>query len=407
GAIAMGVEPTQRGGWRAGGTCTREGTMFQAGNQDGGGIEMFVDIKGTLVNQPPTADAGPDRTVECNAIGRGVFTLGGSADDPDNNVASIGWFRGSRIGPLVGMLPSVEEVDQAVGTTTSYVLKVIDTFGQYDEDTTSVTVVDTTPPSVTAPATAQAECTGPAGTPVDIGQATATDACDASPDISNNAPQLFPLGTTTVIWSAIDDSNNVGHATQQVKVADTTPPDLTVQLAPTVLWPPDHKLVTITATITVSDTCDPHPTIRLVSITSNEPDNGLGDGDQPDDIQAVFDTDDRVFLLRSERGGLGGGRVYTVTYEASDASGNKTTRQADVNVPKSRGPPPKPFHGQASNPGRPRPCRRRKTPRTTRLLRSATRFGVGRRALAHLMPASSEGVRAEVTQWSGSGGTPR
>ncbi|HKA04801.1 MAG TPA: HYR domain-containing protein, partial [Acidimicrobiales bacterium] len=301
-AISIGVDPTQPGGWRAGGTCTLEGTMFQAGNQDGGGIEMFVDIKGTLVNQPPTADAGPDRTVECNAIGRGVFTLGGSADDPDNNVASIGWFRGSRIGPLVGMLPSVEEVDQAVGTTTSYVLKVIDTFGQYDEDTTSVTVVDTTPPSVTAPATAQAECTGPAGTPVDIGQATATDACDASPDISNNAPQLFPLGTTTVIWSAIDDSNNVGHATQQVKVADTTPPDLTVQLSPTVLWPPDHKLVTITATITVSDTCDPHPTIRLVSITSNEPDNGLGDGDQPDDIQAVFDTDDRVFLLRSERG---------------------------------------------------------------------------------------------------------
>jgi hypothetical protein len=123
---------------------------------------------------------------------------------------------------------------------------------------------------------------------VDIGKATATDVCDASPDISNDAPQLFRLGTTTVTWSATDDSKNVGHATQQVKIVDTTPPDLTVQLSPTVLWPPDHNLVTITATITVTDKCDPNPTIRLVSITSNEPDNGLGDGDQPNDMQATF-----------------------------------------------------------------------------------------------------------------------
>ena len=334
-AISIGVDPTQPGSWRAGGICAVKGTMFRAGNQDDGGIEMFVDIKGTLVNQPPTADAGPDRTVECNAIGRGIFTLEGSAQDPDNNVASVGWFRGSRTGQLVGMLPSVE-LEQDVSTTTSYVLKVIDTFGQYDEDTTSVGVVDTTPPSVTPPANAQAECTGLAGTPVDIGKATATDVCDASPDISNDAPQLFKLGTTTVTWFATDDSKNVGHATQQVKIVDSTPPDLTVQLSPMVLWPPDHKLVTIMATITVTDKCDPHPAIRLVSITSNEPDNGLGDGDRPNDIQATLGADDRTFQLRSERGGRGSGRVYTVTYEASDASGNKTTKQATVTVPKSQ-----------------------------------------------------------------------
>jgi endo-1,4-beta-xylanase len=77
-----------------------------------------------------------------------------------------------------------------------------------------------------------------------------------------------------------------------------------------VLWP-DHKLRAITATITVMGKCDPNPTIRLVSITSNELDNGLGDGDQPNDIQETFGTDDRTFPLRSERGGLGRGRVCT------------------------------------------------------------------------------------------------
>jgi len=104
-------------------------------------------------------------------------------------------------------------------------------------------------------------------------------------------------------------------------------------VSPTSLWPPNHKLAQITASITVSDICDPHPTVRLVSITSNEPDNGLGDGDTVDDIQqANLGTDDRSFQLRSERSGGGNGRVYTVTYEASDGSGNKTVRQATVTV---------------------------------------------------------------------------
>ena len=81
--------------------------------------------------------------------------------------------------------------------------------------------------------------------------------------------------------------------------------------------------------------CDANPAIRLVSITSNEPDNGLGDGDQPQDIQgAAFGTDDREFQLRSERSGPGNGRVYTITYSATDASGNQTLRQTTVTVPR-------------------------------------------------------------------------
>ena len=40
------------------------------------------------------------------------------------------------------------------------------------------------------------------------------------------------------------------------------------------------------------------PTVTLISVTSDEPDNGLGDGDTPDDIVIV---DDFHFLLRAER----------------------------------------------------------------------------------------------------------
>jgi hypothetical protein len=74
--------------------------------------------------------------------------------------------------------------------------------------------------------------------------------------------------------------------------------------------------------------------VTLVSITSNEPDNGTGDGDTTDDIQgADFGTDDREFQLRAERSGSGGGRTYTITYEAVDDCGVSTTATAEVFVP--------------------------------------------------------------------------
>ena len=175
----------------------------------------------------------------------------------------------------------------------------------------------------------------PGGTPVDIGIATASDICDASVSISNDAPALFLLGDTVVTWTATDDDGNDNTATQTVTIVDTTPPDFELSVSPEILWPPNHKLVTINAQITVlPDVCNPDPTITLVSITSNEPDNGTGDGNTVNDIQgADLGTDDREFELRSERSGRGSGRVYTITYEAED-----TTNVVTVTVPHDRRP---------------------------------------------------------------------
>jgi len=109
---------------------------------------------------------------------------------------------------------------------------------------------------------------------------------------------------------------------------DVTPPALQVVLAPAVIWPPTQKMVAITATITVSDNADPHPSVRLVSITANE---SIPAGDIAD---ATFGTDDRQFSVRADRTGQQKeGRVYTVTYSATDASGNQTSASATVTVP--------------------------------------------------------------------------
>ena len=86
--------------------------------------------------------------------------------------------------------------------------------------------------------------------------------------------------------------------------------------------------------VIVSDNVDPNVSVTLVSVTSNEPDDGLGDGDTADDIVIL---DDLTFNLRAERSGTGEGRVYTITYQATDACGNSTIATATVTVPHSSG----------------------------------------------------------------------
>jgi predicted extracellular nuclease len=114
-------------------------------------------------------------------------------------------------------------------------------------------------------------------------------------------------------------------------VCDEIPPELEVSVNPAMLWPPNHQYTTVVAMVEALDNFDPNPTITLVSITSNEPDNGLGDGDKPDDIVIL---DAFTFLLRAERSGLGVGRVYTITYQVTDACGNSTLASVTVSVPR-------------------------------------------------------------------------
>lgn len=112
-------------------------------------------------------------------------------------------------------------------------------------------------------------------------------------------------------------------------VLDNTPPSLSVSVTPSVLFPPNHQMVEITPTITVSDDRDPDPRVDLVSITSNEGDDVRGDGNTSQDIL----IDGTRIFLRAERSGLEEGRIYTITWQARDDSGNVSTATATVTVP--------------------------------------------------------------------------
>ncbi|HXV75754.1 MAG TPA: hypothetical protein VD788_05490 [Candidatus Polarisedimenticolaceae bacterium] len=198
-----------------------------------------------------------------------------------------------------------------------------------------VEVEDTTMPEIVAPPDIEDfECTSPEGASPELGTPQVEDICDADPTVDNDAPSIFPIGTTNVTWTATDQSDNVGSDTQSVEVVDTTPPSLAVWSTPSVLWSPNHKMIDIVVSVEVSDVCDSEVGVKLVSIDSNEPPNGNGDGNtQPDFDHADFGTDDRRFRLRAERKGNGDGRVYTIVYAATDDSGNETLASTTVTVP--------------------------------------------------------------------------
>jgi len=200
----------------------------------------------------------------------------------------------------------------------------------------TIKVVDLEAPVLAnVPAPIKVEQTALAGTPVVVPLPTATDNCGGVLPVSSNAPAVFPLGVTTVTFTATDASGNSAQATTTVTVQDTTPPDIhAVAAKPGALWPPNHKMVPVTFTVDVSDICDAAPSCQVVSVTSNEPVNGKGDGNTSPDWRIV---DNLTVELRAERSGPGNGRVYTITVRCTDASGNSAVRSVGVPVAHDQG----------------------------------------------------------------------
>lgn len=140
-------------------------------------------------------------------------------------------------------------------------------------------------------------------------------------------------GTYTLEYSVSDTAGNTATASRSVTVEDTTPPTISdIAASPDTLWPPNHKLVGVNAAYSAQDSCSAVVTCSL-SVASNEPANGRGDGNTDSDWLIYTDTQ---LSLRAERSGQGDGRIYGLTASCSDASGNLASGAGEVTVPKSR-----------------------------------------------------------------------
>jgi hypothetical protein len=339
-------------------SADKNGSLNVAWQDDTPGFTQifFSRYTNAVVNHPPVAVAGPDQTIQATSQNATSVQLNGSkSSDPDNDTLTFVWTDQSS--NIVGTT-AVVQLNLTPGTYT-FTLTVTDTGNLSSSATTHVTITAPVnhPPVANAGSSQTLGCTGQNGTVVTLNGSGSSDP-DGDPltyvwkDAAGNVvgtsaivQRTLSSGTYTFTLTVTDTGGLSSSAATQITIQDTTPPSLSVSLSPNSLQPPNHKLIPIAATVSASDACSANVSVRLVSISSNEPDNGTGDGDQPNDIQAIgggpvpFGTDVRSFLLRAERAGGGTGRIYTVTYSATDAAGNSSSASAVVVVAAQSGDP--------------------------------------------------------------------
>lgn len=201
----------------------------------------------------------------------------------------------------------------------------------------TITVVDNEKPVITNCPSSKSVNTGTGvcyatAASVNAGTATATDNCSVTvAGIRSDGLSLtanYSVGVTTINWTATDASGNTATCSQMITVVDNIPPTITGESASTyVLSPPNHSMRDVVINYTATDNC---AVTSVITVTSNEPINGVGDGDTDPDWIVV---DIHNVKLRAERSAAGSGRIYTVTITATDPSGNTAVKTIEVRVP--------------------------------------------------------------------------
>jgi hypothetical protein len=185
-------------------------------------LEVWVDYD---LSVPPEIVCPAAITVECNQSG------GVSRDDP----AIQGWLESAEASggcdeqalAVTNDAPPFFPAGCAPGADTTVTFEAEDDCGNPSTCTSTVTVVDATPPALSGvPGNVTVECDSvpPPASP------TAADICDASVDIAYSQARTdgdcLDSYTLTRTWTATDNCNNSRTETQVITVQDTTPPVL-------------------------------------------------------------------------------------------------------------------------------------------------------------------------------------
>jgi gliding motility-associated-like protein len=182
-----------------------------------------------------------------------------------------------------------------IGTTT-VTWTVTDGSGNSTTATQLVTVIDNVNPTITAPSAVSANTTnGCTASGINLGTPVTADNCTVA-SVTNNAPSVFPIGSTTVTWTVTDGSGNSATATQVVTVSDVTNPTITAPVAITVTTNSGCEASGIALGLPITaDNC------TVASVTNNAP--------------ATFPIG-----------------TTTVTWTVTDAAGNTSTATQTVTV---------------------------------------------------------------------------
>jgi photosystem II stability/assembly factor-like uncharacterized protein len=141
----------------------------------------------------------------------------------------------------------------------------------------------------------------------------------------------YLLGTHFVTASVSDGARAPTVCGTMVTVADTISPIIaSLTATPNVLRPLTHWLTPIQLSVSATDNSGPI-SCQIISVTSTEPVTPRPNGRiEPDWLI----TGDLSLYLRAERKSIDASRIYTITVECTDISGNVSTDTVDVAVPR-------------------------------------------------------------------------
>ncbi len=155
----------------------------------------------------------------------------------------------------------------------------------------------------------------------------------------------YPIGTTPVLMTCSEPSGAMSACAATVEVVNGAAPQLVP--AELELWPPNHKSHVFgprdcfagarKACAAPGSDAFAELSFELVRLTSDEHDNGLGDGNTCEDTIVILDAHN--FEVRAERSGMHNGRVYTATYRVTDGLGDAREVECRVTAPQAHSKP--------------------------------------------------------------------
>jgi glycosidase len=295
---------------------------------------VLLPFPALIDTTPPTATSNASPAPNANGWNNSApVTVTLSATDSGSGVKELRyWINNGSVTVVAGASATVTISTEGVSTIN---LRAIDNAGNISALESRVVRIDLTQPAVTCPAAVTVSAGGDCQAAIPNLAASVTAADNLTPagslviTQSPAAGTLVGTGPHSVTLTVTDLAGNSNTCTAAVNVVDSTPPTITgVGVTPSVLRPPNHKMVQVTVNYTAADNCG--PVNCTLSVSSSEPVNGTDDGDTSPDWEIV---DTHHVRLRAERSGTGSGRVYTITVTCTDSSGNSTVTTATVTVP--------------------------------------------------------------------------
>jgi PKD repeat protein len=289
-------------------------------------------------NQSPVCDAGGPYNGTVNVA---VAFDGSGSSDPDGTVDSYAWDFG--------------DGSTGTGATPSHTYTSANTF------TVTLTVTDNEGASSTCTTTANiteepndppvCDANGPYA--ANVGQSITFDGTGSSDpdgtvdsyawDFGDGGTGTGPTpihtynsaGTFQVTLTVTDNEGASSTCTSTANITGTggnQPPDCSDAVASrSEIWPPNGQFTRVSVTGVTDPDGDPI-TIHIDEVTQDEPLSGPGYGNSCPDARLNGNLE-----LRAERGGQGNGRVYEISFTASDGQGGTCSGTVTVCIPHDQG----------------------------------------------------------------------